>query len=496
VLNAGLFVDADRHEPISAVSGTSMLCRQYSRGSMLFIQSTDRLCMPTSFGSSPRSRKFVQILLMAWISCSAYAEDELPESPLDMPAEGPSHVAPKDQQYGNLSFAVFKSAVSTGDVIGRAGNLSFAVFKSAVSTGDVIGRASFGLFCGNEKDIFFSANFMKGYQVSAAKAFKDSALAHGIPLFKREVSAFEAAPQQDPDFRLGATLLEINYKDVCVSASKKVKGSLSYKIKWEVFSTKQQKVVYTTVNTGTYQTQPGDDLSSGELEKKAFLNSVNSVFDDQAFRDVIKQKAAASAALTNGSERLRLKGAVPPGKGTKVDIEALKPSVVTIQTFIGSGSGFFINESGYVLTDYHVVRNYRYVKLKTASGKEFVGEVIKVDPTRDVALIKADVSNMPALYMRYGDPVTGEDVYAIGSPRGEKFSGTFSKGVFSAMRKDHDLSYLQCDISINPGNSGGPLFDASGAVIGIAALKLKDSEGMAFFIPIKEALERLSVELN
>jgi S1-C subfamily serine protease len=123
-----------------------------------------------------------------------------------------------------------------------------------------------------------------------------------------------------------------------------------------------------------------------------------------------------------------------------------------------------------------------------------VGEVVRDDAHRDVALIKTEsVSEVKPLHVTMAEQAVGEDVFAIGSPLGLELTGTFTRGVLSGQRENDGLEYLQSDVAVNPGNSGGPLLDGSSEVIGMAVLLNDKAHGLAFFIPIREAANALQL---
>lgn len=196
-------------------------------------------------------------------------------------------------------------------------------------------------------------------------------------------------------------------------------------------------------------------------------------------------------------------------------VEKVTPSVVGVSTkslvrdqFFnvkeqeGLGSGFIINEEGYVVTNYHVINGAQEVKVIFSDGKEVNAKVINYDPERDIAVIKiTDDVKMPGI-AELGDSSTvkaGEEVIAIGNPLGKEFSSTVTKGIVSSpnrkMKTENGnvLDYIQTDAAINPGNSGGPLINSKGEVIGINTAKKvgEDIEGIGFAIPINEVKTRL-----
>ena len=168
----------------------------------------------------------------------------------------------------------------------------------------------------------------------------------------------------------------------------------------------------------------------------------------------------------------------------------------------GLGSGFIINEEGYVVTNYHVINGAQEVKVIFSDGKEVNAKVVNYDAERDIAVIKiTDDVKMPGI-AQLGDSSTvkaGEEVIAIGNPLGKEFSSTVTKGIVSSpnrkMKTENGnvLDYIQTDAAINPGNSGGPLINSKGEVIGINTAKKvgEDIEGIGFAIPINEVKTRL-----
>lgn len=157
------------------------------------------------------------------------------------------------------------------------------------------------------------------------------------------------------------------------------------------------------------------------------------------------------------------------------------------------GSGFIIDESGYVITNNHVVRDAEEIIVRLTDRREIKAKVVGTDPRSDVALLKIDADNLPVL--KLGDSTglkVGEWVMAIGSPFG--FDNSVSVGVVSAIGRnlpsENYVPFIQTDVAINPGNSGGPLFNLKGEVIGINSQiysRTGGFMGLSFAIPISVA---------
>ncbi|MBO7146953.1 MAG: trypsin-like peptidase domain-containing protein [Lentisphaeria bacterium] len=137
----------------------------------------------------------------------------------------------------------------------------------------------------------------------------------------------------------------------------------------------------------------------------------------------------------------------------------------------GQGSGFFVNEKGYILTNYHIIRGQEYFRVTLHDGKEFDAKLIGSDPLSDLAVLKIDHPGKTP-YLRFADSEktkAGHWAIAIGAPF--SLSHTVTVGVVSFNRRTVGLNahenFIQFDASINPGNSGGPLLDITGNVIGV-----------------------------
>jgi serine protease Do len=159
------------------------------------------------------------------------------------------------------------------------------------------------------------------------------------------------------------------------------------------------------------------------------------------------------------------------------------------------GSGFIISTDGYILTNAHVVDAADQLDVRLTDKREFKARVVGADKRTDVALIKIDAADLPAV--RMGDPArlkVGEWVVAIGSPFG--FENTVTAGIVSAkgrsLPQENFVPFIQTDVAINPGNSGGPLFNLKGEVVGVNSQiysRTGGFMGLSFAIPIDVALD-------
>lgn len=193
-----------------------------------------------------------------------------------------------------------------------------------------------------------------------------------------------------------------------------------------------------------------------------------------------------------------------PAAGSLIDedfdpaaiFEQVGPSIVSVETDFGGGSGFFVDDEGHVATNYHVIQGAREVFVLNDSGVRVAGEVLGVDTANDLAIIQVDPDEIDVHPATLGDSSqlrVGEPVVALGSPFG--LEQTLTIGVVSAIERDRGALQLggrpqrgliQTDAAINPGNSGGALINADGEVIGITnsvESPIRGSVGVGFAIP-------------
>ena len=224
------------------------------------------------------------------------------------------------------------------------------------------------------------------------------------------------------------------------------------------------------------------------------------------FTELVEQVAPAVVNIST-TQKVKAHGGLPPGIEMP-DIPEGSPWGELFKKFFGDkgapsenfntqslGSGFIIDSSGYIITNNHVVRNADEVIVRLNDRREFKAEVIGTDPRSDVALLKVDATDLPAVKMADADNLkVGEWVMAIGSPFG--FDHSVSVGVVSAIGRnlpsENYVPFIQTDVAINPGNSGGPLFNLDGEVVGINSQiysRTGGFMGLSFAIPMNVANE-------
>jgi serine protease DegQ len=174
-------------------------------------------------------------------------------------------------------------------------------------------------------------------------------------------------------------------------------------------------------------------------------------------------------------------------------VKKMQPSVVTVTTDGGLGSGIIFSPDGYIVTNNHVVASGTTYTVSFASGEQVPATLVGTDPTTDVAVLKVDKTNLPAASFEQNLPQVGQLAVAIGSPLG--FENTVTVGIVSgldrtipgsAQESQALVDLIQTDAAISPGNSGGALVDADSHVIGMNVAYIPPAESavsIGFAIP-------------
>ena len=158
------------------------------------------------------------------------------------------------------------------------------------------------------------------------------------------------------------------------------------------------------------------------------------------------------------------------------------------------GSGVIVSQQGFILTNHHVVESADEIQVALADGRNVPAKLVGADPETDLAVLRIDLKNLPAMTFGSSENIKiGDVVLAIGNPFG--VGQTVTMGIVSALGRSHlgintFENFIQTDAAINPGNSGGALIDVSGNLIGINSAIYSRSggnQGIGFTIPVSLA---------
>ena len=177
-------------------------------------------------------------------------------------------------------------------------------------------------------------------------------------------------------------------------------------------------------------------------------------------------------------------------------VKLIGEAVVQVKTPEGLGSGFFINDDGYLITNFHVIEGETEISVEVyhqTNGqldRETYRQVkiIAINKFHDLALLHIEDKGAPkfkSVTLGSSDALNvGDGVFAIGSPLG--LERTVTQGILSTKTRELEGElYLQTSTQINPGNSGGPLFNLAGEVVGVTNMKITFGEGLGFAIPVE-----------
>ncbi len=327
-------------------------------------------------------------------------------------------------------------------------------------------------------------------------------------------------------YSIGARVVDLKL-DVCNRTSflfgydRGYDGEASIEVEWTVFDLLHRKTVYKTAHKGYAKINTSNFEGVELLIENAFTAATHNLGADKTFHDLVFEGIEPSESgdyknpfddrptgKFDPNEKLALANLPLFTNATKPALGDVAKSVVMIEAGGSHGSGFFITDQGHILTNYHVVGHAARVRVVTSAQEEkLIAEVLRVDPKRDVALLRLE--NVPKdfeinlLPIRLDKPAVSSDIYAIGAPRLRKLQDTVSKGIVSAHRYDkrEKQDYIQGDVAVHGGNSGGLLLDAHGNIAGITVSgyfddSTKSSIGLNFFIPIADALEKLDISID
>jgi serine protease Do len=311
---------------------------------------------------------------------------------------------------------------------------------------------------------------------------------------------FEQTAASMSDLRVAALItdadLDYCLPNVGLGNSDTLKGARAMlKVQWQVYSSLQKTVLAKVETQATVEVKGAGKGGFEGLMNAALRENARAFIASPEFRKAFMGSAAPVGGVIKPAAAgpvIHLAGA---RKAKAVALSNAVSSVVMISAGASHGSGFLVSADGIILTDRHVVGDAPYVKIRWSDGIEGLGEVMRTDKVRDVALIKTDPRGRQPLLLRRDSLQPGDTVFAIGTPLSEKFQSTMTRGIVSAYRTFEGLSYIQSDVTVSPGSSGGPLLDEKGAVVAMTESGYR-AAGMTtnlnLFTPVGDALDFLA----
>ncbi|HLV43005.1 MAG TPA: trypsin-like peptidase domain-containing protein [Brumimicrobium sp.] len=250
-----------------------------------------------------------------------------------------------------------------------------------------------------------------------------------------------------------------------------------------------------------------DKVTTGEIVKPFVKKGEEDYFFKDVFNKSIsnflntKEYIEVSKIITKGKEFEEY--TLPnPKNVVEGKIGQALEATVTVETKDGHGSGFFINNEGYILTNHHVISGEKEedIKIIMNNGEKYSAKILRSNDFDDVALLKIDHKNKISFDINtHKEGNVGDEIYAIGTPNAVELGQSLSQGIISGKRKnDNGQEYYQTDASVNGGNSGGAFVSKNGNILGIVNAKLVGIgvEGVGFAIKIERVVEALNLKFK
>jgi serine protease Do len=261
-------------------------------------------------------------------------------------------------------------------------------------------------------------------------------------------------------------------------------------IEWEMFDLYNQSKFKKTLKSES------GEFAKGFNGEDCLKNSITDAITESFFKfmDTKDVKALIEQQETK-EQKLELLTLVKPGAVTT--LEQAMEATVTIKTKDGHGSGCFITNDGYIVTNFHVVSANEKLTVITKDGKEHTAKLIRKNEYSDLALLKIEATNQYAFTLPSAKNYkVGDDIFAIGTPKTVELGQSLSKGIISGFRTNDKMTMIQTDASVNGGNSGGALVGKNGEFIGVVNAKMLGIgvEGLGFSIPAEFIFNDLSIK--
>ena len=379
--------------------------------------------------------------------------------------------------------------------------VQFRKIVMKLKRGEKIGTVQGGLACIPHRTLNYRGGRNTLNSEELTEIFQEVLKANNYEVVGDPDALFEDPSTWKAEYFLVAGLVKSMKANICYPMAgfgnfSEGKGEASMVVDWQIYSRLSRKVVYEVSTEGYGEVEDSQPDGVIDVFLNSFSQATRNLLADQNFHELITGKGTIAEAI-KPPDTIILDSPPLSDEPIANHINEIRLKVATVFAGDAHGTGFFIDRKGYLLTNEHVVRSAKYVKIKLTTGREILGEVVGSDSIRDIALIKSEETSIAGLPTRVDLLNVGTEVFAMGSPLDEKYGSTLSRGIISAYRSEDGLDFIQSDVNVLPGSSGGPLLDDNGNVIGITVHGIilgKAMTGLNFFIPIKEAFDTLNIQ--
>jgi serine protease Do len=344
----------------------------------------------------------------------------------------------------------------------------------------------------NDKDIYRLLGYPENMEMRILNSFNNSYI--DASYFSRKDSEKDVSNLQNPKIIFKPIVKKISF-NLNGKLLRDYTGNCFIECEWQLFDLSNLKTPIKTFNIKTTNFRTGNNYEL--LLHEMISLSERSLLEDESLYDLLVSTEQKYLEKSKG-EIIKIPLSLNRSyTNSSLMLKEVVSSIVTVETTDKFGSGVFITDNGYLITNYHVIEGNNPVFVKIDKEKKVKAEIVKFNKDFDLAILKVNVTNIKGLSFYDSDQTSlGEDVYAIGTPLDKKLAQSISKGIISGYREFNGVNFIQSDVSINSGNSGGPMLNSKGEIIGINTLKAsgKDVSGVGFSIPSNIVLKMLNIE--
>ena len=293
--------------------------------------------------------------------------------------------------------------------------VSFARAVVTMNRGQVVGTQNVGVACISRGNLTWRGGKVDVSSDQLDAVFQEEVESAGFKVDGKSDNLFEEASASG-EYAVAGNITNLQVK-LCTpyngfgNFSWKGRGAMS--VEWQIYSRLEKKIVARVRTTGEFEQKTVTDEANTLLLENAFGENVRKLVVSTEFRSTFigEDKPAPEKIAARSQEVLNIANVTT----SALPLSDAIGSVVAIFTGDGHGSGFLISQDGYLLTNNHVVGATKFVKVRWSDGFETLGEVIRSEKGRDVALVKTDPRGRQPLMLRTDGVQPGENVFAIGA---------------------------------------------------------------------------------
>lgn len=381
--------------------------------------------------------------------------------------------------------------------------IQFRKVADVLPKGEPIGKSRFGVLCLPGKPLAWRDGRSTVNDEEFAESFRAEVETAKFAVVAEAGAMMDSPANPRAEFVVSGQIAKVSI-DACSPWSdfgnwRDAKGGAYVKVQWQVYSVAQRKAVLEAVTEGAFQADESLEGGVAELLRNAFAAATQNLLADTAFYRTVhgepKTKAQGAPALTVDPLRATEQAKDERGAGEP------QSAVLTVIAGLSRGSGFVVSSEGYLIASARTVRGYNLVKLKSSSGRESLGFVVRRDDVSDLALIKLTERSTASLVVRPTPSVlAGEDVYVLDASKESRApENGMRRGTVGAQKDAIGPKLVRTTVPLLPTDAGTPFFDKSGKVVGVAIWPASESGSQPSaggFVPIGEVLERLALSLK